>query len=56
MSGEEGYAYRVLIGNPAGKRPLRTPNADRKLNLEVGWKVENALCGFERRQSSGGLL
>jgi len=56
MSGGEGRAYKVLVGNPAGKRPLRRPNVDGKLNLEVGWKIQNALCGSERRQCSGGLL
>lgn len=56
MSGGEGRTCKVFVGNPARKRPLRRPNVDGKLNLEVGWKVQDVLCGFERRQSSGEIL
>jgi transposase len=39
--GERRGAYRILVGRPEGRRPLRRPNVDGdniKVNLQdVGW-------------------
>jgi hypothetical protein len=40
--GEKGNAYRILVGNPEGKRPLGRPRRrwlnNIKINLsEIGW-------------------
>jgi hypothetical protein len=57
--GEKRHAYRILIGNPEGKRPLGRPRHrwedDIKMDLrEIGW------CGMEidlsQDGTSGGLL
>jgi hypothetical protein len=42
ISGEKRNAYRILVGNPDGKRPLGTPRQrwvdNIKMDLrEVGW-------------------
>jgi len=51
-----GVCMQSFDRKPRRNETASNTNVDRKLNLEVGWKTENALCGFERRQSSGGLL
>jgi hypothetical protein len=39
--GEGRYVYRVLVGKPEGKRPLRRPRRrwedGIKMDLEIGW-------------------
>jgi hypothetical protein len=41
MNGEKRNAYRILVGNPEGKRPLGRPRrrwVDIKMDLrEIGW-------------------
>jgi hypothetical protein len=40
--GEKRYTYRLLVGKPEGKKPLRRPRSKRVENIrmdlgEVGW-------------------
>jgi hypothetical protein len=56
--GEEGKVYKVLVGNPEGKRPLVRPrrkweNGVRMDLREIGWGI-----GFDwlRIETGGGLL
>jgi len=49
--GERISAYRVLVGKPEGKRPLRRPMRRWEDNIEmdlqkVGWRCRTALIGL----------
>jgi hypothetical protein len=42
MHGEQRNAYRILVGNPEGKRPLGRPRRRWEVNIkmglrEIGW-------------------
>jgi hypothetical protein len=58
--GEEKDVYRVLVGKPEGKRPLRRPRLKWEVNIriflqEVGCGVWTGL-GWLRIEIGGGLL
>jgi hypothetical protein len=60
--GDKRNAYRILAGEPEGKRPLRRPRrrwvANIKMDLrEIGWEgVEWIGLLWLRIETSGGLL
>jgi hypothetical protein len=53
--GEKSSAYRVLVGKPEGKRPLRRPRRKREDNIKIDLK-EIGWGGMERIGTGGGLL
>jgi hypothetical protein len=58
--GEKRNAYRILVGNPEGKRPLGRPRRrwvdNIKIDLrEIGWDVRIGSVWL-RIGTSGGLL
>jgi hypothetical protein len=58
--GEERKVYRVLMGNPKGKRPLGRPRRrwedGIRMDLrEIGWRVYSG-SGWLRVETVGGLL
>jgi hypothetical protein len=59
--GEKGNAYRILVGNPEGKRPLgrqrRRWVGNIKMDLrEIGWDGMNWIDLAQDRDQYGGLL
>jgi hypothetical protein len=55
-NGEKRYAYRLLVGKPEGKRPLRRPRRrwvdNIRMNLgEVGWSDLDWICLAQDRNS-----
>jgi hypothetical protein len=58
--GEEEKVYKVLVGNPEGKRPLGRQRRRRKDGIrtdlrEIGWGVWSGFSWL-RIETSGGLL
>jgi hypothetical protein len=58
--GEKRGAYRILVGRPEGRRPLRRPRSRWEDNIkmdlqEVGWWAWTGLSWL-RRGMGGGLL
>jgi hypothetical protein len=52
-------AYRILVGNPEGKRPLGRPTCRWVNNIKMDLKQEGVVwCGliWLRRGTTGGLL
>jgi hypothetical protein len=58
---EKRNAYRTLVGNPEGKRPLGRPRRrwvdNIKMDLrEIGWDGGDWILIWLRIRTSGGLL
>jgi hypothetical protein len=55
MNGEKRNAYRILVGNPEGKRPLGRPRRRWVNNIKMDLRDKIGLIWL-RIWTSGGLL
>jgi hypothetical protein len=52
--GDKRTAYKILIGKPEGRRPLRRPSHRREDNFKI--YLREIGMGWFRKGTSGGLL